>query len=118
MINNADRKAGHVLIEEPDEPEAIGRLWGIDHGICFHTDPKLRTVIWEFADTPIPPEMKADLITLRDRLQDENGEPAISLSQYLTSPEIAALISRLDRLINRENFPAPGPGRHYPWPPV
>lgn len=118
LINNADRKAGHVLIEEPDEPEAPGRLWGIDHGICFHTDPKLRTVIWEFSGTPIPPELKADLVTLRDRLRDEHDNLLTALGRYLTLPEMAALIRRLNRLIEQDVFPLPGPGRHYPWPPV
>ncbi|MBP9501353.1 MAG: SCO1664 family protein [Candidatus Promineofilum sp.] len=118
VINNADRKAGHVLIEEPEEPGAVGQLWGIDHGICFHTDPKLRTVIWEFAGTPIPPEMKADLAVLRDQLQNGNDDLVLSLGCYLTTPEIEAMIKRLDRLIKQESFPAPGPGRHYPWPPV
>ena len=49
VANNADRKSGHVLLGE------AGRLWGIDHGLCFHPRPKLRTVIWDFADEPVPP---------------------------------------------------------------
>ncbi|HNS40286.1 MAG TPA: SCO1664 family protein [Promineifilum sp.] len=118
LINNADRKAGHVLIEKSDESEAPGRLWGIDHGICFHTDPKLRTVIWEFSGTPIPPELKANLVTLRDRLRDEHDDLLTALGRYLTLPEMAALIRRLNRLIEQDVFPLPGPGRHYPWPPV
>lgn len=118
LINNADRKAGHVLIEKSDESEAPSRLWGIDHGICFHTDPKLRTVIWEFSGTPIPPELKADLVTLRDRLRDERDDLLTALGRYLTLPEVAALIKRLNRLIEQDVFPLPGPGRHYPWPPV
>lgn len=118
LINNADRKSGHVLIEELEEPGADGRLWGIDHGICFHADPKLRTVIWEFGGTAIPPEMKSDLAALRDRLRDENDDLAAALGQYLSLPEMAALIKRLNRLIDRLNFPLPGAGRHYPWPPV
>mgnify|MGYP003378069093 CR=1 FL=1 len=61
LINNADRKAGHVLIEETEETAEPARLWGIDHGICFHVDAKLRTVIWEFGGPPIPPALKAGL---------------------------------------------------------
>jgi hypothetical protein len=57
-INNADRKAGHVLLQATDAPDGIERLWGIDHGICFH-DPKLRTVIWEFGGLPIPDWLRA-----------------------------------------------------------
>ena len=49
VANNADRKSGHVLLGDG------GRLWGIDHGLCFHRQPKLRTVIWDFADEPVPP---------------------------------------------------------------
>jgi len=118
LINNADRKAGHVLIEKMIEPEAIGRLWGIDHGICFHTDPKLRTVIWEFGGTPIPPALKANLMALRDRLRDADDNLLADLGRYLAPPEVAAFIKRLTRLIRQEVFPLPGPGRHYPWPPV
>lgn len=66
VINNADRKGGHVIIEESSGNEDIagtdgpGRLWGIDHGICFHHDNKLRTVIWEFAGMEIPESLLSD----------------------------------------------------------
>ena len=55
VANNADRKSGHVL------KGSDGRLWGIDHGLCFHRQPKLRTVIWDFADEPLPDRLLADL---------------------------------------------------------
>jgi len=116
LINNADRKAGHVLIQDAEEPGAGARLWGIDHGICFHVDPKLRTVIWEFGGTPIPPEMKAEMEVFRDRLGE--SELNAALRRLLSPPEMAALSVRLDRLLNRARFPQPGAGRHYPWPPV
>lgn len=118
LINNADRKAGHVLLQETGDPGSPGRLWGIDHGICFHTDPKLRTVIWEFGGTPIPPPLKEDLVALRTRLGQAEDETLIALGQLLTDPELEAMNRRLNRLIDRANFPQPGPGRHYPWPPV
>lgn len=118
LINNADRKAGHVLIEEGSETGDVPRLWGIDHGICFHVEPKLRTVIWEFAGTPIPAEMKSELEALRNRLADEAGVLAGVLGDLLSSVEIEALRRRLNRLIDRAVFPQPGAGRHYPWPPV
>lgn len=133
LINNADRKAGHVLIQQnsgedgdgadetgtqPANDAASGRLWGIDHGICFHTDPKLRTVIWEFAGAPIPATMKADLESFRERLDDEGNDLTKALGQLLSVSEIEALRRRLVRLISRPTFPQPGAGRHYPWPPV
>ena len=55
VANNADRKSGHVL------KGSDGRLWGIDHGLCFHRQPKLRTVIWDFAEEPVPDDLLADL---------------------------------------------------------
>jgi uncharacterized repeat protein (TIGR03843 family) len=118
LINNADRKAGHVLMQETPEAEEADRLWGIDHGICFHVDPKLRTVIWEFAGAPIPESLKTDLEAFRDLLNDEKNQLRRELSQLLSSPEIDALRHRLNRLIDRARFPQPGAGRHYPWPPV
>lgn len=118
LINNADRKAGHVLIQETEEPQEVARLWGIDHGICFHIDPKLRTVIWEFGGTPIPPPLKKDMTVFRDRLDNDAGWLSVALGELLSPPEIEALRHRLNRLIDRANFPQPGAGRHYPWPPV
>ncbi|MBI3762883.1 MAG: SCO1664 family protein, partial [Chloroflexi bacterium] len=55
LVNNADRKGGHVIKDKQ------GKLWLIDHGICFHSEPKLRTVIWDFAGEPIPDDLLADL---------------------------------------------------------
>jgi uncharacterized repeat protein (TIGR03843 family) len=122
IINNADRKGGHVLVQTAEsltenvtEP---GRLWGIDHGICFHTDQKLRTVIWEFAGTPIPLSMQADLSQLHSDLNDAESWPSRALAEMLAQNEIRALNRRLNRLIEKAIFPEPGPGRHYPWPPV
>lgn len=118
IINNADRKAGHVLLEEKPEPSQPGRIWGIDHGICFHSDPKLRTVIWEFAGTPLPPALVADMITLRNRLNSANDDLAVTTRRLLAPIEVEALDRRLAALIERTTFPQPGAGRHYPWPPV
>lgn len=118
LINNADRKAGHVLIEEDGDPRDPVRLWGIDHGICFHVEPKLRTVIWEFAGMPIPTEMKGELAAFRARLVNESDTLSAVLGKLLSAVEIEALRRRLNRLIDRAVFPQPGAGRHYPWPPV
>jgi uncharacterized repeat protein (TIGR03843 family) len=124
VINNADRKGGHVIIEENRGNEDIagadgpGRLWGIDHGICFHHDNKLRTVIWEFAGMEIPQSLLSDLERLDERLTRQDGVLPSQLHPLLNEAEIAACEKRLQTLIRRRIFPNPGPGRHYPWPPV
>ncbi len=120
ISNNADRKAGHVLIGTPDEAlgESAERLWGIDHGICFHTEYKLRTVIWEFAGEPISAEMLADLARLQQALDDPTNQDAAQLADLLSPQEIDALKQRLGRVLESTHFVQPGPGRHYPWPPV
>lgn len=118
IINNADRKSGHVLLQEAGHSDGGNRLWTIDHGICFHTDPKLRTVIWEFAGQPIPADLLQNLVQFQDRLgTDENGLRS-ELANLLTRAEIAALQKRTQRVIQAEKFNHPGPGRHYPWPPI
>lgn len=118
LINNADRKAGHVLIEEAAMPDGTDRLWLIDHGICFHTEYKLRTVIWEFADTPIPAEMLADLATFSQNLATKSSSLYDEMSHLLSAAEMKALQQRTRTVLDKGRFIAPGPGRHYPWPPV
>ncbi len=117
LVNNADRKSGHVLLEE-NEMATVGRLWGIDHGICFHTDYKLRTVIWEFVEQPIPADLMHNLIDLLAMMETPDSEFRCQLQELLSAEEIVALKKRTQRLIKQGKFPAPGPGRHYPWPPV
>jgi len=112
LVNNADRKGGHVLLD------GTGRLWSIDHGICFHSDYKLRSVIWEFAGEPIPEEFLEDLGRLGERLTDEDDALTDQVSGLLNDREMAALRQRASKLLEQERFPHPGPGRHYPWPPV
>jgi uncharacterized repeat protein (TIGR03843 family) len=124
LINNADRKSGHVLLQKLAEPSArsgngqTDRLWAIDHGVCFHEENKLRTVIWEFAGSPIPPDLTADLVQFQEELAAENGRLRTQLNTLLNSREITALRRRLKERIELGLFPHPGPGRHYPWPPV
>jgi hypothetical protein len=115
IINNADRKGGHVLIEESEDARPSNRLWTIDHGICFHEEYKLRTVIWEFAGQPIPGDLLADLTQFQARL---HGDHFPNLQKFLSSAELLALEKRLDSIIRAGKFLQPGPGRHYPWPPV
>ena len=124
VINNADRKSGHVIIEESMPPDAAqlaigpGRLWGIDHGICLHHEYKLRTVIWEFAGTAIPQALLADLQGLGEQLAGTESALRVQLQSLLTAEEISACQKRIRTLTSRGKFPNPGPGRHYPWPPV
>jgi uncharacterized repeat protein (TIGR03843 family) len=111
ISNNADRKSGHCLKGHD------GRLWAIDHGICFHVEPKLRTVLWDFAGQPIQADILADLRALRDRIKA--GDKLIEVIDSLIAPDEAqALRRRLDRLIARGKHPEPGRGYNVPWPPV
>jgi hypothetical protein len=113
IINNADRKSGHCLIDEDQ------RLWAIDHGISFHTEYKLRTVIWEFSGQPIEPHLLADIANLRKILNDGKHELARQLCELLQGAEIKALMARLTQLIRTQEYPSPQPHRrNYPWPPV
>ncbi len=114
LINNADRKGSHILID-PDR-----QLWLIDHGICFHTESKLRTVIWDFAGEPIPPDLCADLTGFHQRLNsDEASELETGLKRHLTSAEISALARRAGQIVKSGRYPNPDPDRRpYPWPPV
>jgi uncharacterized repeat protein (TIGR03843 family) len=110
VINNADRKAGHTLRDQQD------RVWAIDHGICFHTQPKLRTVIWEFAGEPLPADLAADLAALRAQLE-RGCELRQELAALLSSVELAALARRTEQVLSDGVFPDPDPNRRsYPWP--
>lgn len=115
IINNADRKSGHVLVEEQEEAE---RIWLIDHGICFHTEYKLRSVIWEFAGEAIPTALLTDIETLSNKIATNEAGLRTELLQLLAQTELEALQRRLSRTLNQGTFISPGPGRHYPWPPV
>lgn len=112
LVNNADRKGGHVIFD------TRGELWLIDHGICFHEDSKLRTVIWDFEGQTFPDDIQADLRRFRDQFQAEGSELRKSLGALLTNSEVDALALRLDRLIKHPKYPHPGSGRSMPWPPV
>ncbi len=109
LINNADRKAGHCLLGFD------GRIWLIDHGICFHTQPKLRTVIWDYVGEVIPDGLRVDLDRFREQLRPRSRLTA-TLAPLLSAAEIAALRQRTEQLLTHERFPPPAPGRPYPWP--
>jgi uncharacterized repeat protein (TIGR03843 family) len=112
VINNTDRKGGHILVDEE------GAFWLIDHGICFHAQPKLRTVIWDFAGQPIPDESCATISGLREKLEPGEGLYT-SLMPFLSRREIEAMKLRIDSLTSTGTFPYPVDNRYsYPWPPV
>jgi uncharacterized repeat protein (TIGR03843 family) len=112
LINNADRKGSHVLFD------AQKHIWLIDHGICFHREEKLRTVIWDFAGEPLPPDLCFTLERLIQNLTPA-CELAASLAPYLNREEIAAIGRRAQALLASGKFPDPHPNRRpYPWPPV
>ncbi len=103
LANNADRKSGHVLLSE-------GKLWAIDHGLTFHAEPKLRTVIWDFAGDPLDDAVRADVA----RLVDE--PPRAELEALVDDDELDALLRRARALVRSRRLPTPGGGRPYPWP--
>ncbi len=107
VANNADRKGGHVLLD------VDGSVWAIDNGLSFHEEPKLRTVVWEFAGDPLPEQVVGPLRTLAD------GEPERfdALAELLDPPELDALRRRARRLLAAGRLPGPdGRRHHYPWP--
>lgn len=110
IINNADRKSGHILVGEG------GRLWAIDHGVSFHREDKLRTVIWEYAGEIIPTNLLEDVIAFQYWLCYGNDLVHVELQRLLDNAEMQALMGRVEELIKRRTFPIPGPGRPYPWP--
>jgi hypothetical protein len=112
IVNNADRKGGHC-IEDQD-----GHLWGIDHGITFHAQHKLRTVIWNFAGLPILPNHLDDLNAFYARLDDPQDVYTCEALQLLSSSEFDSLKRRVQRLITQGKYPMPGPGPNHPWPPI
>jgi len=110
VANNADRKGGHCLLASD------GRVFVIDHGVCFHVAPKLRTVIWDFAGDPIEPALLADVERLAAALR--NGPARASLAALLDTDEIGATIGRADQLCGAGRFPEPVGDRPFPWPAI
>ncbi len=105
VVNNADRKSGHVLWSDDS------RLWAIDHGLCFHAQPKLRTVIWDFAGDAVARGVLADLSRLGDGVPD-------ALGRLLSGSEQRALLNRIESFVACGRFPDPigGDRPPYPWP--
>jgi len=105
VVNNADRKGGHLL------PTVGGHVYGVDHGVTFHVEDKLRTVLWQWAGNRLPAEIVADLGALRAQLDVTLGE---RLHELLTTREVRRTIRRVERLLATGRHPEPS----HDWPPV
>ncbi len=112
IVNNADRKAGHCLLGND------GHIWTIDHGLTFHSDYKLRTVIWDFAGQSLPGDIMEDLCHLQETLRQPTSSLLAELTELLTGHEIKVFRRRLDQLIAGGRFPLPVGGRNVPYPPI
>ncbi|WP_235439299.1 SCO1664 family protein [Streptomyces yangpuensis] len=112
VINNGDRKGGHLL------PAPDGRIYGIDHGVTFHTEDKLRTLLWGWAGEPLTDEARRALTTLAAELAE--GAPlATRLAELITAAELAAVRERVAHMLRTGTHPVPsGQWPSIPWPPV
>lgn len=109
IINNTDRKIGHLI------PTTEGNLYVCDHGVTFHVDDKLRTVLWQWAGQDLRDD---ELNRLRQLKEFINSPEADELTDLITEAEIEALLHRIARLISDRKFPEPNPEwPHIPWPP-
>jgi hypothetical protein len=110
IINNADRKGSHIIIGEDK------RIWLIDHGICFHHENKLRTVVWDFIKQPIPNNIIQDIKKLKVKLSS-NYDLINELKKLLSKQEITAMKDRIQRIIENPIFPLPRENyRPFPYP--
>jgi hypothetical protein len=105
LVNNADRKISHCL------RDPLGNVWGIDHGLTFNREPKLRTVLWQFVGEPISPALLCELQGLRDR----GNELRDALAGSLSSGEIDALLRRIDQFADHGHYPVLSPRRNIPY---
>lgn len=104
VANSTDRKSGHVLVD------AQHQVWAIDNGLSFHTEYKLRTVLWDFADEPFPEQISEDL---RSFVASDLAE---HLGDLLDDDEIEMALNRARMMINEGRFPVDRSGRGWPWP--
>ena len=108
VANNADRKSGHCLLGRD------GRIWSIDHGLCFGTHAPLRSVIWEFAGEALPTDLTSDIERVVGELR--SGPLRESMSELLSEEEVDATAARAETFLEGGVFPYPGAGRAHPWP--
>lgn len=111
LINNGDRKGGHLL------PTADGTIWGIDHGVSFAVDDKLRTVLWQWRGLPIPESLVKDIENWLQRMTSDGSAIGV-LSELLDDDEIEILLKRGRQLVGNGRHPQPSPDwPAIPWPP-
>jgi len=111
LTNNADRKSGHCLTD------AEGQVWVIDHGLTFHVDPKLRTVIWDFAGRPVPARLRGSMERLADALSP--GGTGADVAELISRRELSVLRRRLQAMLQPGwQLPHPNSAWSVPWPPV
>ena len=103
VANNTDRKSGHVLVDKDQH------VWGIDHGLCFAEDFKIRTVIWEFGGEVLPE-------SIREAVEPLITNVPLEVATLLTTQEVLAISERAKWLVDGAAFPVDPSGRHYPWP--
>jgi len=103
VANNTDRKSGHVLVDKDQH------VWGIDHGLCFAEDFKIRTVIWEFGGEVLQE-------SIRQAVEPLITNVPLEVATLLTTQEVLAISERAKWLIDGAAFPVDPSGRHYPWP--
>ena len=103
IANNTDRKSGHVLIDDEDH------IWGIDHGLCFAADFKLRTVVWEFGGAAIDDEILVRVASIAESVP-------LAVSALLADDEVEAIADRAAWLVEHRQLPVDHTGRRYPWP--
>ncbi|KUH80967.1 MULTISPECIES: SCO1664 family protein [unclassified Mycobacterium] len=107
LVNNADRKGGHILCG------VDGRVYGVDHGVTLHVEDKLRTVLWGWAGKPVDDQTLEAVAALRDQLRDGL---AAQLCDHITQREVAALLARTIALLDDPVMPTPDRHRPIPWP--
>jgi len=112
LINNADRKGGHCLLDSK------GHIWGIDHGISFNAMHKLRTVIWDYAGQTLDDAMLVDIERVAGLVDNPESDFSRGIVDLLSGQEITAFRRRLSKMVRTKRYPSPGPGPNYPWPPV
>lgn len=112
LVNNADRKGSHILVDQ------VKKIWLIDHGLCFHEEEKLRTVIWDFSGKSIPVDLLDGLRRFNTHFLSKD-ELFCKLADYLSVMELTALGLRCERLLADGFFPTPPNDRRaFPFPPV
>jgi uncharacterized repeat protein (TIGR03843 family) len=113
VINNADRKGSHLVLD------AQGSLWGFDHGVTCHAEPKLRTVLWGWTGQPLPETDLARLESLSRWLRSPSSPLRRSLAELLSPAEVEAVGGRVSALLTTQRYPAPNSrGPAVPWPPL